>query len=223
MGAPYSIKMNKNLKILNSIESLTSNLPEPMVQTIIKKFPENRPFFVLFSCILSLRAKDSVTLPISIKLFKKYNTLEKLAYAKIENLEKIIKPIGFFRQKAATIKNIAINILEKHHGVIPSNYQELTLIKGIGPKTANLVLSEAFDIPAICVDTHVHRLSNHLKIVDTKTAEETQEELEKIYPKKYWKKINKLFVTWGQFGCKPNSKKCKCYIINENIKKVDNV
>jgi len=205
--------MTKLDKLVETIKDTIKHLPNPMAKQIEHFYP-NDPFKILISCLLSLRSKDNTLIPILPKLFSLYKTPEDFANSDLEKLEEIIKPSGFFRKKAQTLKKISEELITKHNGQVPNNYQELISLSGVGPKTANLVLAEAFKIPAICVDTHVHRLSNHMGIVKTKTPEQTQVILEKVLPLKYWLEWNNLLVTWGQNICKPNSKKCKCPKLN---------
>ena len=129
----------------------------------------------------------------------------------LATLEKIIKPIGFYHHKAMVLKHVSKELLERFDGTVPQTESELLSIKYVGRKTANLLLSMAFDIPAICVDTHVHRIANHLGLVHTKTPEETEIGLKKIIPQSWWCKLNYMFVVWGQNICKPTTKKCHCF------------
>ena len=205
--------MTKLDKLVETIKDKIKHLPDPMAKQIHVLYP-NDPFKILISCLLSLRSKDNTIIPILPVLFSAYKTPEDFANADIKKLEGIIKPSGFFRKKAHALQKISQEIIIKHHGQVPNSYQELISLTGVGPKTANLVLAEAFKIPAICVDTHVHRLSNHMGLVKTKTPEETQVVLEKVLPLKYWLEWNNLLVTWGQNICKPNSKNCKCPKLN---------
>jgi endonuclease III len=124
---------------------------------------------------------------------------------------KIPIPLGFYKRKAQILHDVSKEIIERFHGKVPSTETELLSIKHVGQKTAHLVLSMAFDIPAICVDTHVHRIANHLGLVETRTPEETEAALKKMIPKKWWSKINDIFVRWGQNVCKSNTKKCRCW------------
>ena len=205
--------MTKLDQLVETIKDQCKNLPEPMAKQIKASYP-NDPFKILVSCILSLRSKDSTLLPLLPTLFNSYKTPADFAQADLKKLAAIIKPSGFFQKKAQTLQKIAQELINKHHGQVPNSYQALISLPGVGPKTANLVLAEAFNIPAICVDTHVHRLSNHMGIVKTKTPEQTQVILEKVLPLKYWCQWNNLLVTWGQNICKPNSKNCKCPKLN---------
>lgn len=185
---------------------------QPMVFTISDEFGKN-PFLILISCLLSLRAKDTTTLPICRILFKKAQTPEEILAIPLPKLEKIIYKTGFYKRKAKQLHLVSKEILERFGGVVPKTERELLSIKGVGIKTANLVLAEAYDIPAICVDTHVHRISNRLGIVKTKTPDATEKALKLVLPKKYWREWNRLLVMWGQNICVPVSPFCsKCAI-----------
>ena len=174
-----------------------------------------RPFRILIATILSARTKDENTTKAADKLFKVYGTPQKLAKAKVKDVEKMIKSVGFYHVKSRRIINAANIILSKYHGKVPANIEQLTDIPGVGRKTANCVLVYAFEEPAIPVDTHVHRISNRLGLVDTKTPEETEMELRKKVPKKHWLPINNTFVMYGQNICKPISPMCNvCKIRN---------
>ena len=147
---------------------------------------------------MSSRTNDDTTLVAAKRLFKKapnMKALDKLSESEIENL---IYPVGFYKTKARHIKSLAKIVLQKFGGKIPQTQEELTTLPGVGIKTANLVLNRAFGIPAIAVDTHVHKISNLLGWVHTKTPEQTEKELTKIVPKKYWSEMNKLFVSIGR-------------------------
>ncbi len=159
---------------------------------------KNDPFLILISCLLSLRARDVVTLPISQKLFLKARTPQELLKIPIAELEKIVYPLGFYRQKARTLRSVSRDLIDRFGGKVPDNEQDLLSIKGVGRKTANLVLGVAYGVPAICVDTHVHRLANQLGLVTTKNPEQTEQALQKIIPKKDWIEFNRLLVMWGQ-------------------------
>jgi len=169
------------------------------------------PFQVLISCILSLRTKDKTTIEASKRLFAQAvepKTLIKLSKKKIESL---IYPVGFYRNKARDILNISNLIVRDFGGRVPNSLEQLLNFKGVGRKTANLVLGLGFGIPAICVDTHVHRISNRLGWVKTKDPNETEIALSRIIPKKYWVELNTVLVTFGQNICLPISPWCsKC-------------
>ncbi len=158
----------------------------------------NNPYKTLISTLMSSRTNDDTTIKAALKLFEKAPDIKRLAKLNTKEIEKLIYPVGFYRTKAKYLKKLAGTIVNKYKGKIPSTREELTKLPGVGRKTANIVLNRAFKIPAIAVDTHVHRISNLLKWVKTKNPEETEKELEKILPKKYWKDINRLFVSIGR-------------------------
>ncbi len=156
------------------------------------------PYKTLISTLLSARTRDDLTLKISENLFKKARNIKELDKLTVGEIEKLIYPVGFYKTKAKHIKDLTHKILAEFKGVIPKTREELTILPGVGRKTANLVLNRAFGIPAIAVDTHVHRITNLLGWVKTKTPQETEKELIKVIPKKYWTDMNRLFVSIGQ-------------------------
>jgi endonuclease-3 len=192
---------------ISQLRNKIQDYPKPMSFLIIDKFGKD-PFLLLISCIFSLRARDTVTLPVSINFFKQARTPQQIVDIPLTTLESLIYPVGFYKRKALQIKQISSILLDKHNGKVPQIESELLALPGVGIKTANLVLGMAFDIPAVCVDIHVHRISNNLGIVHTKTAEQTEKELKKVLPKEYWIEWNKLLVTWGQNVC-PRSQICE--------------
>ncbi|MGC2310536.1 MAG: endonuclease III [Candidatus Babeliaceae bacterium] len=200
-------------KIIMLLEKATKNMEEPMSDLIVRDYGRD-PFLILISCLLSLRARDKQTYPICKELFAQARTPQELLKIPTQNLEKLLHPIGFYRRKAHVIKLVSQELLEQFKGQVPKTQEELLSLSGVGHKTANLVLGVAFNIPALCVDTHVHRLSNRLGLVDTKTADETEKVLMKIVPEKYWIKINRLFVMWGQNICVPISPFCSRCILS---------
>lgn len=170
------------------------------------------PFKVLISTILSARSRDEVTYPICKELFKNYPTAKKLSNAKTSDVEKMIKRIGFYKQKTKYIINTAKKIVE--FGKVPSDIDELVKLPGVGRKVAGCVVVYAFGKDAIPVDTHVHRISNRTGLVNTKFPEKTEQELMKITPKKYWQLVNDLLVWYGKTTCKPITPECyRCRII----------
>jgi endonuclease-3 len=188
---------------------------EVPVVTRISKSEEGSPFLILISTLLSLRTKDETTEKAMDQLAKRVRTPEDILSLSDAELEKIIYPVGFYRNKTKTLKNVSRIILEKYRGKVPDNLDELLSIKGVGRKTANLVITEAYGKPGICVDTHVHRISNRLGIVTTKNPHGTEEELRKILPKKYWIIYNTLLVAFGRKICHPVSPRCShCSIIH---------
>ncbi|MBN2368207.1 endonuclease III [Candidatus Woesearchaeota archaeon] len=174
---------------------------------------EKDPFKVLISTMLSARTKDEVTSEASKKLYAKADTAEKLAAMPVDEIERLIYPVGFYKTKAPRLKETAQILLDKYNGKVPDEMDELLGLPGVGRKTANLVLGEAFRKDAICVDTHVHRISNRLGLLETKTPHDTEMNLRKILPRKYWITYNTYLVAHGQSVCKPISPICsKCSI-----------
>jgi endonuclease III len=166
------------------------------------------PFRLLVACVISLRTKDEVTARASARLFAVAATPEAVAALPEERVAKLIFPAGFYNTKARQIRAIANRILSEYDGCVPADLAALLALPGVGRKTANLVLGLGFGIPAICVDTHVHRISNRLGLVATKTPEQTEHALEHALPQRYWIDINDLLVTFGQNVCHPTSPKC---------------
>jgi endonuclease-3 len=171
------------------------------------------PFLVLISCLLSLRTKDKVTAEASNRLFKLADNPEMMLGLSTKNIEKAIYPVGFYKTKSKRIKEICKALLDDYDGVVPDEIGELLKLNGVGRKTANLVVTLGYGKLGICVDTHVHRISNRLGLVMTKTPEQTEFALRKTLPQKYWLIYNDLLVTYGQNLCVPVSPWCsKCKI-----------
>ena len=179
---------------------------------------ETGPFSILIGTILSARTKDETTTKAVKALFLKYKNPEDLANAKIKDVEKIIKSIGFFRVKSKRIIEVARIIHKKYKDKVPDDLDTLVQLPGVGRKTANCVLVYAFEKPAIPVDIHVHRISNRLGLVETKNPEDTEQELMKKIDKKYWIEINDTFVMYGQNICKPISPMCDVCKIRKTCK-----
>ena len=171
------------------------------------------PFQILVGTILSARTRDENTAEVSKRLFARYPDPAKLARAKKRDVERVIKSIGFYRVKAGRIIEVARIIDGRYGGRVPKDLEKLVELPGVGRKTANCVLVYAFGEPAIPVDTHVHRISNRLGLVETRTPEETEAALAKKIPKKFWLEINDTFVMYGQNICRPVSPMCgRCRI-----------
>ena len=166
------------------------------------------PFRVLVSTVLSQRTKDANTAKASKKLFSEYSTPKKISEAPIEEIERLIRKSGFYRVKARYIKGIAQRIVEDFDGKTPESVDDLVSLPGVGRKTANCVLVYGFSKPAIPVDVHVHRISNRLGIISTKTPEDSERALEEFLPRKYWIEINHLLVRHGQRTCLPRKPRC---------------
>ena len=198
---------NQNIdEVMGRLRMAMKDLPDPSVTLVGKKWKS--PFLVLISCILSLRTKDETTLPASERLFKLADAPQKMLKLSAKEIEQAIYPVGFYRTKARNILGICRDLIEKHNGLVPDDIDVLLTFKGVGRKTANLVLTEGFGKLGVCVDTHVHRISNRLGYVKTKTPEETEWALRKKLPQKYWIAYNATLVTWGQNVCKPISPLC---------------
>ena len=199
----------------------TMNSVKPPRMTALRELHEAEtggPFSILIGTILSARTKDENTTRVVKVLFTKYKNAKELAEAKIRDVEKIIKSIGFYHVKSKRIIEVAKIIDSKYKGKVPDNLDELVELPGVGRKTANCVLVYAFEKPAIPVDIHVHRISNRLGLVETKTPEETEQILMKKIQKKYWIEINDTFVMYGQNICKPISPMCDVCKIKKNCK-----
>jgi endonuclease-3 len=185
---------------------------DPSVTTVAERYRKS-PWAVLVSTIISLRTKDSVTLPASKRLLERAPGPAELAALKTGTIEKLIYPAGFYRVKAANLKDIAGILLAGQGGKVPANLEALLALPGVGRKTANLVLVEAFGLPGICVDIHVHRISHRLGWLESPNPDATELILRRILPKKYWKKINYLLVLYGQHICRPVSPFCSRCVI----------
>ncbi|MCX8027401.1 MAG: endonuclease III [Thermodesulfovibrionales bacterium] len=171
------------------------------------------PFRVLISCIISLRTKDNVTEMVSERLFAVAKDINDLSRMSERDIERLIYPTGFYKRKAKVIKEICDVIIKDYNGQVPNTIDSLLKLKGVGRKTANLVLSLGYGQDAICVDTHVHRIPNRWGLINTKTPKDTEFALSKVIPKKIWKEVNGYLVSFGQNICKPVSPVCsRCSI-----------
>jgi endonuclease-3 len=198
--------------IVEGLRIVTRAMEPPASQVIVSRFGRDA-FLVLIACLLSLRTKDTVSLPASCRLFEYARTPQEILALSSEEIVRIIYPVLYYRRKSVVLHTVSRCLLDRFGGVVPSNKNDLLSIPGIGPKTANLVLAEGFGIPALCVDTHVHRISNRLGLVSTRTPQETEKALAHVLPKKYWIEWNRLLVTWGQNICLPQSPLCsRCTI-----------
>ncbi|MFA5114530.1 MAG: endonuclease III [Candidatus Omnitrophota bacterium] len=166
------------------------------------------PYRVLVSCILSLRTKDKTTAEASSRLFEAADNPSRMLALKKSRISRLIYPVGFYRNKARYVRELSVQIIDDFYGRVPDNLEDLLQLKGVGRKTANLVLGLGYGIPAICVDTHVHRISNRLGWVRTGTPEDTEPALMKLLPRRYWIELNTLLVAFGQHICLPVSPLC---------------
>jgi endonuclease-3 len=204
--------MKKSLKNIPEIMDTLAAHFNYNERTILNRMRKKRePFKILISCLLSLRTQDKNTDIASKKLFAVADTPEKISRLPINKLEKLIFSSGHYHKKAQTLKHVSNVLIKKFDSKVPNTKEALMSIKGVGPKTANIVLAFAFQKPVLPIDTHCHRIPNRLGWVKTKTPEKTEIELEKILPKKYWLEFNALFVLFGKTICQPISPWCsKC-------------
>ena len=216
MYAVFHMKMEK---ILSKMMDTMNSVKTPRITALRDLHDaETGPFSILIGTILSARTKDESTTKVVKVLFSKYKNPKQLANAKLKDVEKIIKPIGFYHVKSKRIIEVAKIIDSKYKGKVPEDLDTLVELPGVGRKTANCVLVYAFEKPAIPVDIHVHRISNRLGLVDTKNPEETEQELMKKVDKKFWIDINDTFVMYGQNICKPISPMCDVCKIKRSCK-----
>lgn len=178
----------------------------PAVSNIARR--RRDPFKILMSTVLSLRTKDEVTAEASKRLFAIASTPGELSETSVRMIEKAIYPVGFYKTKARTLKALAGRLIREYDGVVPDSIDELLKFRGVGRKTANLVVTLGYGKKGICVDTHVHRVSNRLGLVKTSTPEQTEYALMEVLPEKYWIGYNELLVSFGQRVCKPISPLC---------------
>jgi len=199
-------------KVIETLREITSRWETPVVGVVAQR--SRNPFMILISCMLSLRTKDKTTSQASERLFALANNPNDMLTLKPKDIEKAIYPAGFYRNKARTILEISRQLVEKYNSQVPDDIDELLKMKGVGRKTANLVMILGYGRPGICVDTHVHRISNRLGYISTKTPEQTEKALRRKLPLKYWMEYNKLLVLFGQHICLPVSPKCSQCPIN---------
>ncbi|MFB5632551.1 MAG: endonuclease III domain-containing protein [Nitrosopumilus sp.] len=206
-------------KILSKMMDTMNSVTTPRITALRDLHnAETGPFSILIGTILSARTKDESTTKVVKVLFSKYKNPKQLANAKLKDVEKIIKSIGFYHVKSKRIIEVAKIIDSKYKGKVPEDLDTLVELPGVGRKTANCVLVYAFEKPAIPVDIHVHRISNRLGLVETKNPEDTEQELMKKIDKKFWIDINDTFVMYGQNICKPISPMCDVCKIKQSCK-----
>jgi len=204
-------------EVIKKLILKTKEFEKPLVTKISL---QGNPFAVLVSTLLSLRTKDKVTEQAYLKLSKFANTPQEVLNLTQEKIEKEIYPVGFYRTKALRLQEISQILIDKYGSKVPDTLEQLLELPGVGRKTANLVLTLGFGKLGICVDTHVHRISNRLGIVKTKTADETEFALRKVLPKKYWIVYNDLLVAYGQNLCMPVSPFCSRCVISHICPKI---
>jgi endonuclease III len=208
-------------EIFTALKKELRQYNQPIVTRKKPDYPDT-PFVTLISCLLSLRTKDEVTEKASVQLLTKYHTPEQLSQLPLQKIEHLIYPVGFYKTKARRIQDISKTLLKDYHGNVPDEFDELLKLKGVGRKTANIVMVYGHKKHGyLPIDTHCHRIPNRLGWIKTKTPEETEFTLKKILPEKYWDDFNELFVTFGQTICVPVSPFCSRCPIEQYCKKID--
>lgn len=198
----------------------TRKFTVPIVSRIAEGSSIQKPFLVLISCLLSLRTKDQTTAAASQRLFDLADSPKEMLGLSASRIEKAIYPVGFYRTKAKRIKEICRDLIDKFSSRVPDSLEELLTLKGVGRKTANLVLTEGFGKLGVCVDTHVHRITNRLGFCRTRSPEETETCLRNRLPTRHWIEYNKLLVSWGQNICRPVSPLCGVCAIEKYCPKI---
>jgi endonuclease-3 len=203
------------------MEQLRAAMPayeQPLVEGMSGN--NRSPFHILIATILSLRTKDTLTAVVAPRLFASADTPQAILNLSEEELVPLIYPVGFYQNKARTIRQICTILVEKYDGAVPSDLETLLELPGVGRKTANLVVTRGFGLPGICVDTHVHRICNRWGYVQTKNADETEQVLRALLPEEYWIPLNGLLVTLGQHVCHPTSPRCSICPVAEQCARV---
>jgi endonuclease-3 len=206
--------------ITKTIKLLEKYFKEYRKPTVRRTSQKKDPYKTLITCLLSLRTKDKNTEKASSSLFKVADTPKKISRLSLKKLEKLIYSSGYYKNKAKTIKHVTNIILKEYKGKVPDTESELLAIKGIGRKTANIVLSFAYNKPALPIDVNCHRVVNRLGWIKTKNADQTEKELKKTLPKRYWKEFNTLFILFGKNICKPVSLLCSICPINKDCPRI---
>jgi endonuclease-3 len=205
-------------KILKRLERVVSQWDAPVV-TLIARTGEG-PFRVLISCLLSLRTKDETTAPAVQRLFAIADTPQGILKIPQKEIEKLIYPVGFYRVKARVLRQVSSDILSRFGGRVPDTMDDLLTLGGVGRKTANLVLSQGWKKEAICVDVHVHRITNRLGYVKTRNPDETEFALRRKLPVASWRVINQILVAFGQNHCRPVSPHCSTCPVAKDCSRV---
>lgn len=206
------------VKVILRLKRIVSRWDAPVV-TLVARTGEG-PFRVLISCLLSLRTKDATTADAVERLFARAVTPEAIRRIPVKELERLIYPVGFYRVKSVVLHEVSRQILETFGGRVPDTMEGLLELRGVGRKTANLVLSQGWNKDGICVDVHVHRITNRLGYVRTRTPDETEMVLRKKLPVRYWRVINQILVAFGQNHCRPVSPLCSTCPIAAQCRKV---
>ncbi len=206
------LKSDETLKVLNEIEKAVRKLNPPVED--FERSIKRSDLSILISIILSSRTKDQTTQKASERLFNRVKTIDDIMGLEQKEIEELIYPVGFYKQKAKNIKKLAIKL--KESGGIPDSLEELIKLPGIGKKTANLVLSLIYNKPSIAVDIHVFRISNRLGWVKTDSYEVVEKGLQKLFPEKDWNRVNRILVSFGQTICKPKNPDCNSCTITKH-------
>jgi endonuclease-3 len=209
-----------NIKLRKIISGLKLSYENYFTPYVSRVSGEDFPYKVLISTLLSLRTKDAATEKATVQLFKKADNPKGMIMVPKEEIQKAIYGVGFYKKKTETILYVSRVLIEEYNGKVPDDFDVLLSIKGIGRKTANLVITEAFNKPGLCVDTHVHRISNRLGLVKTKNPYETEIALKALLPMEFWKPFNMWLVAHGQNTCHPVSPKCSLCNIGKECMKV---
>jgi len=212
----------KTEDFLTILDILQEQIPQDSPSNLLKNSFKRTPYTILMATLLSLRTKDENTARVCSQLFKNISTPQELLAIPIDKLEETVKPTGMYRKKASVIREVSQTLIDKFNSTVPNTKEELLSMKGIGEKTANIVLNNAFNIPIIAVDTHVHRIPNMLGFIETETEKETQKALSDKVPKEYWSRLNFTIVSFGQTVCLPRNPRCESCPI-DSFCKVNNV
>jgi endonuclease-3 len=205
-------------KVIKILQKHLTGSPLPSVSAVAERTPD--PFHILVSTMISLRTKDEVTSSASERLLSRAPDAGKLARLPEQEIAELIYPAGFYNTKAKNLKEMAHKIVEEHDGRVPQEMEQLLELPGVGRKTSNLVRNLGYGLDGICVDTHVHRISNRLGWVETTTPEQTESALEQLLPRRYWIPINELLVRFGQSVCTPVSPFCSRCAVSRHCPRI---
>lgn len=206
--------------VVSLLETLHKEVQGLTATTLAQVEKTRDPFRLLVACVISLRTKDHVTAQAAARLFAVAPDAPSLARLPAERIAELIYPAGFYRTKGRQLQQLARMLVAKWGGHVPKSREELMSLPGVGRKTANLVLGLGFGIPAICVDTHVHRIANRLGLVHTQNPEATEAALQEVLPETWWVPINDVLVTFGQSVCTPVSPRCSRCPVSSRCPKV---
>ena len=200
--------MKKTFQIAEAVKEVQKAVQEWEIPYLSQAKVTRDPYRTLVGCMMSLRTKDETTHDAAERLFSVAATPWEMRQLSEDKIASLIYPVGFYRQKAVNIVALSKRMCEEYDGKVPKTIIELITFRGVGRKTANLVVTEAFHLPGICVDTHVHRISNRWGYVTTRTPDETERALREKLPKRYWMSINRVLVSYGKNRCTPQSPWC---------------